>query len=52
MTHLPGDVNSTDTSAGIGLGLAPRRFLQLGDVIVSGIDGLGKMHPGAPSLHP
>ena len=52
MTLLPGDVVSTDTSAGIGLGLIPQRFLQLGDVIDSGIDGLGKMHPGAPSLHP
>ena len=52
MTLLPGDVISTDTSAGIGPGLIPQRFLQLGDVIDSGIDGLGKMHPVAPPLHP
>ena len=47
-----GDVISTEMSAGIGLGLTPQRFLRPGDTIESGIDGLGKMHPVAPSLHP
>ncbi|MBK8566383.1 MAG: fumarylacetoacetate hydrolase family protein [Saprospiraceae bacterium] len=41
MTLLPGDVISTGTPAGVGLGLTPPRYLQPGDVIELGIDGLG-----------
>ncbi len=42
MTLLPGDVISTGTPPGVGLGLKPQPiFLQPGDVVELGIDGLG-----------
>jgi 2,4-didehydro-3-deoxy-L-rhamnonate hydrolase len=41
MTLLPGDVISTGTPAGVGLGLKPPVFLKAGDIIDLGIDGLG-----------
>lgn len=41
MTLLPGDVISTGTPAGVGLGMNPPVFLQAGDVMELGIDGLG-----------
>jgi 2,4-didehydro-3-deoxy-L-rhamnonate hydrolase len=41
MTILPGDVISTGTPAGVGLGMNPPTFLQPGDLMELGIDGLG-----------
>ncbi len=41
MTLLPGDVISTGTPAGVGLGFNPPVFLKPGDVVELGIDGLG-----------
>ena len=41
MTLLPGDVISTGTPSGVGLGLTPPRFLKAGDVVECGIEGLG-----------
>ncbi|KAA9331680.1 fumarylacetoacetate hydrolase family protein [Hymenobacter busanensis] len=41
MTLLPGDVISTGTPAGVGLGMSPPVYLQPGDVVELGIDGLG-----------
>ena len=41
MTLLPGDIISTGTPSGVGLGLKPPRFLQPGDVVELGIEGLG-----------
>jgi 2,4-diketo-3-deoxy-L-fuconate hydrolase len=41
MSLLPGDVISTGTPTGVGLGLKPPRFLADGDVVQCGIDGLG-----------
>ena len=41
MTLLPGDVISTGTPAGVGLGMNPQVFLKDGDVMELGIDGLG-----------
>ena len=41
MTLLPGDVISTGTPAGVGLGMKPPQWLQPGDVMSLGIDGLG-----------
>jgi 2,4-diketo-3-deoxy-L-fuconate hydrolase len=42
MTLLPGDVLSTGTPAGVGLGRSPPSFLRHGDVVEFGIDGLGE----------
>ena len=41
MTLLPGDVISTGTPAGVGLGFMPPVYLKPGDVVELGIDGLG-----------
>jgi 2-keto-4-pentenoate hydratase/2-oxohepta-3-ene-1,7-dioic acid hydratase in catechol pathway len=41
MTLLPGDVISTGTPAGVGLGQKPPTYLKAGDVVELGIDGLG-----------
>jgi 2-keto-4-pentenoate hydratase/2-oxohepta-3-ene-1,7-dioic acid hydratase in catechol pathway len=42
MTLLPGDVVSTGTPPGVGLGLKPPVFLRPGDVVELGIAGLGE----------
>jgi 2-keto-4-pentenoate hydratase/2-oxohepta-3-ene-1,7-dioic acid hydratase in catechol pathway len=42
MTLLPGDVISTGTPAGVGLGMNPPRYLKAGDIVELGIDGLGE----------
>jgi len=41
MSLLPGDVISTGTPAGVGMGMDPERYLKHGDVVELGIDGLG-----------
>jgi 2,4-diketo-3-deoxy-L-fuconate hydrolase len=41
MTLLPGDIISTGTPAGVGLGFNPPVYLKPGDIIELGIDGLG-----------
>jgi len=42
MTLLPGDVISTGTPAGVGLGMNPPVYLNAGDVVELGIEGLGE----------
>jgi 2-keto-4-pentenoate hydratase/2-oxohepta-3-ene-1,7-dioic acid hydratase in catechol pathway len=42
MSLQPGDVISTGTPAGVGMGRNPPRFLQEGDEIHLGVDGLGE----------
>ncbi len=41
MTLLPGDMITTGTPAGVGLGMNPQVYLKAGDVVELGIDGLG-----------
>ena len=41
MTLLPGDIISTGTPAGVGLGMNPQVYLKDGDTVKLGIDGLG-----------
>jgi 2-keto-4-pentenoate hydratase/2-oxohepta-3-ene-1,7-dioic acid hydratase in catechol pathway len=41
MTLLPGDVISTGTPPGVGLGMNPQLYLKEGDVMELGIDSLG-----------
>lgn len=41
MSFLPGDIISTGSPAGSGMGKTPQRWLQPGDVIEYGIEGLG-----------
>jgi len=42
MTLLPGDVISTGTPAGVGLGMKPPQYLKPGDIVELGIEGLGE----------
>jgi 2-keto-4-pentenoate hydratase/2-oxohepta-3-ene-1,7-dioic acid hydratase in catechol pathway len=43
MTLLPGDVISTGTPAGVGLGMKPSpQYLHAGDIVELGIDRLGR----------
>ena len=44
MTLMPGDVITTGTPPGVGLGMKPPRFLKKGDTMALGIDGLGEQH--------
>jgi 2,4-didehydro-3-deoxy-L-rhamnonate hydrolase len=41
MTLLPGDLISTGTPAGVGLGMNPPVYLRTGDIVELGIEGLG-----------
>lgn len=41
MSLMPGDIISTGTPPGVGMGMKPQRFLRAGDVIELGIEGLG-----------
>ena len=47
MTLLPGDVISTGTPHGVGLGFKPPIYLQAGDVVTLGMDGLGEQRQEA-----
>jgi 2-keto-4-pentenoate hydratase/2-oxohepta-3-ene-1,7-dioic acid hydratase in catechol pathway len=42
MTLHPGDVISTGTPPGVGLGMKPPRYLKAGDVVELSIEGLGQ----------
>jgi len=42
MTLEPGDVITTGTPPGVGLGMKPPRYLKAGDRMALGIEGLGE----------
>ncbi len=42
MTLLPGDVITTGTPPGVGMGMKPQQWLKPGDVVTLGIQGLGE----------
>ncbi len=44
MTLYPGDLISTGTPPGVGMGMKPPRYLKAGDTMVVGIEGLGEQH--------
>jgi 2-keto-4-pentenoate hydratase/2-oxohepta-3-ene-1,7-dioic acid hydratase in catechol pathway len=41
MSLQPGDIVTTGTPPGVGLGLKPPSYLKIGDVVELGIEGLG-----------
>ena len=41
MTLQPGDIISTGTPPGVGMGMDPQVYLQAGDLVELGIDQLG-----------
>jgi 2,4-didehydro-3-deoxy-L-rhamnonate hydrolase len=51
MTLLPGDVISTGTPPGVGLGMKPPKYLRPGDVVELGIDGLGESRQEVVAYH-
>jgi 2,4-diketo-3-deoxy-L-fuconate hydrolase len=42
MTLVPGDIITTGTPPGVGMGMKPPRYLKAGDVVTLGIEGLGE----------
>jgi 2,4-diketo-3-deoxy-L-fuconate hydrolase len=52
MTLLPGDLISTGTPAGVGLGMNPPVYLTAGDMVELGIDGLGSSRQTLVSWQP
>jgi len=44
MSLQPGDIISTGTPPGVGLGMSPPKFLKAGDEMRLGIEGLGEQH--------
>jgi 2,4-diketo-3-deoxy-L-fuconate hydrolase len=51
MTLLPGDIISTGTPPGVGLGQKPPVYLRAGNVIRLGIDGLGEQQQNVVAPH-
>jgi 2,4-diketo-3-deoxy-L-fuconate hydrolase len=51
MTLLPGDIISTGTPSGVGLGFNPPLYLKPGDVMELGIDGLGEARQHVKAYH-
>lgn len=51
MTLEPGDVITTGTPPGVGLGMTPPRFLKPGDVMTLGIAGLGEQRQEVVNLY-
>ena len=47
MTLLPGDIITTGTPEGVGLGMTPQLYLKPGDVVKLGIEGLGEQQQTA-----
>ena len=42
LTLMPGDIITTGTPPGVGSGMKPPKFLNVGDVVTLGIEGLGE----------
>jgi len=42
MTLMPGDIITTGTPPGVGMGMKPPQYLKAGDVVTLGIEGLGE----------
>ena len=42
MSLMPGDIISTGTPPGVGLGMTPPVYLKPGDIVTLGIEGLGE----------
>lgn len=52
MTLVPGDIITTGTPPGVGLGMKPPRYLKKGDVITLGIEGLGEQRQQVVAFKP
>jgi 2-keto-4-pentenoate hydratase/2-oxohepta-3-ene-1,7-dioic acid hydratase in catechol pathway len=52
MKLQPGDVITTGTPPGVGMGRNPPRYLRAGDRVTLGIDGLGAQTQGVANSSP
>ncbi|MBO0903317.1 fumarylacetoacetate hydrolase family protein [Jiella sonneratiae] len=52
MTLMPGDVITTGTPPGVGMGMKPPQYLKVGDVMTLGIDGLGEQKQTVVAARP
>lgn len=52
MTLLPGDIISTGTPFGVGLGFNPPKYLKPGDIVELGIEGLGSSKQKVKAYQP
>ncbi len=51
MTLLPGDVVATGTPAGVAMGMSPPQYLQAGDLVECGVEGLGELAQRVVAYH-
>jgi len=51
VTLVPGDVISTGTPPGVGMGMKPPQYLRAGDVVELGIEGLGVQRQTVVAYH-
>jgi 2,4-diketo-3-deoxy-L-fuconate hydrolase len=51
MTLMPGDIITTGTPPGVGMGMKPPRFLKRGDEMALGISGLGEQRQRVVAYH-
>ncbi|MBK1880876.1 fumarylacetoacetate hydrolase family protein [Luteolibacter pohnpeiensis] len=51
MTLLPGDVIATGTPSGVAMGMNPPKYLQCGDFVECGVEGLGKIRQRVVAPH-
>jgi 2-keto-4-pentenoate hydratase/2-oxohepta-3-ene-1,7-dioic acid hydratase in catechol pathway len=52
MTLMPGDIITTGTPPGVGMGMKPPQYLKAGDVVTLGIDGLGEQRQQVIAFSP
>mgnify|MGYP006074980481 CR=1 FL=1 len=51
VTLMPGDVITTGTPPGVGMGMTPQQFLRAGDVVELGVEGLGVQRQPVVAYH-
>lgn len=51
MTLMPGDVLATGTPGGVAMGMTPPRYLQAGDLVECGVEGLGELTQRVAAFH-
>ncbi len=51
VTLVPGDVISTGTPPGVGMGMSPQQFLREGDVVELSVEGLGTQRQRVEAYH-
>jgi 5-carboxymethyl-2-hydroxymuconate isomerase len=51
MTLFPGDIITTGTPPGVGMGMKPPQYLEVGDVVTLGIEKLGEQRQTIVAWH-